>query len=80
MNKKRSSKEMASEAARIMQSKTSSAIQKELAGSVMSQRNPNHVTGKEMETKAAKVLNSDKYAESTKRLAGSVLAQADKQR
>ena len=80
MNKKRSSKEVASEAARILKSKTSSTIQKELAGSVVSQRNPNYMTGKEMETKAAKVLNSDKYAESTKRLAGSVLAQADKKR
>lgn len=80
MNKKVSSKKLASEASDIMKSDFSSRIQKSLAASVLSQRNPGKVSGKEMEAKASKVLQSDKYSEKTKSLAASVLSQSDKNR
>ncbi|MBQ7884012.1 MAG: hypothetical protein IJ320_06640 [Phascolarctobacterium sp.] len=80
MSNKKSGKEMASFAAKILRAKDSSNIQKELAGSVLSQRNTNKVTGKDMESKASNVLNSDKYSKVTKSLAGSVLSQSKKDR
>lgn len=71
---------MASDAAKILQDENASAIQKRLAGSVLSQVNKTHETGKEMETIASNVLKSEKYSEETKSLAASVLSQSDKQR
>ncbi|HHW2299692.1 TPA: hypothetical protein ACUT9Q_006624, partial [Pseudomonas aeruginosa] len=58
----------------------SSAIQKELAGSAMSQASTGKQTSAEMETKASRVLESDKYNATTKALAGSVLSQSNKER
>lgn len=80
MNKKQSSQQMASTASQILRDKNSSAIQKELAGSVLSQSNSNKQTGAQMETTASKVLTSNKYNDLTKGLAGSVLSQANKER
>lgn len=80
MNKKVSSTQMASEAAKILRDEDSSAIAKKLAGSVLSQAVKSHETGKEMEKIASDVLKSDKYSDETKSLAGSVLSQSDKQR
>lgn len=78
MNKKATSKKIASTASSVMRSQNSSRIQKSLAGSALSQRNSKNVTGKAMEVKASMVLNSNKYSATTKRLAASVLSQSDK--
>ena len=63
-----------------MKNENSSAIQKGLAGSVLSQANPDKQTGSKMETTASNVLTSSKYNELTKGLAGSVLSQSNKER
>ena len=60
-NKKTSSQKTSSKAAKILQDKNSSGIQKKLAGSVLSQADPDKQTGVEMETIASKVLQSTKY-------------------
>jgi hypothetical protein len=78
-NKKTSSQKALSEAAKILQDKNSSGIQKKLAGSVLSQADPNKQTGAEMETIASQVLQSTKYSDDTKSLAGSVLSQSNKE-
>lgn len=80
MNNKSSSEEMAALASQILKSDTSSKIQKQLAGSVLSQKNPNKVTSEEMETIASRVLSSDKYSGITHSLAASILSQSDKER
>lgn len=80
MNRKMTSKKLASTASSVMRSQNSSRIQKSLAGSALSQRNSKNVTGKAMEVKASMVLNSNKYSATTKRLAASVLSQSDKSR
>lgn len=78
-NSKKSSQESLSQAAKILQDKNSSGIQKKLAGSVLSQANPDKQTGLEMETIASQVLQSTKYSDDTKSLAGSVLSQSNKE-
>ena len=45
MNKKQSSQQMASSASQVLRDKNSSAIQKELAGSILSQSNSNKQNG-----------------------------------
>lgn len=80
MNKKTSSKSLASMASDVLRSDSSSAIQKSLAASVLSQRNPNNMTGKDMESIASAVLKSDKYSDTTKSFAASLVAQSDKKR
>ena len=80
MNKKQSSQQMASTASQVLRDKNSSAIQKGLAGSVLSQANSDKQTGSKMETTASNVLTSNKYSELTKGLAGSVLSQSNKER
>ena len=76
MNKKVSSKKLASFASGILRSN----IQKSLTASVLSQHNKNKMTGGNMEAKASLVLNSDKYSDTTKSLAASLLSQSDKYR
>lgn len=80
MNKKQSSTQLASDAAKILNDKSASNIQRSLAGGVLSQRDPSKQTGAAMEDKASKVLQSDKYSETTKSLAGSLLSQSNKNR
>lgn len=80
MNKKTSSENLASQAAKILQNNNASDIQKSLAASVLSQVADNKQTGKEMETKASNVLKSNKYSNLTKSFAGSVLSQSNKER
>ncbi|MBP0012682.1 MAG: hypothetical protein J7545_10245 [Roseofilum sp. SBFL] len=80
MNKKKSSPQIASQAAKILSSEKSSEIQKKLAASALSQRDRRKQTGSQMENIAAKALQSKKYNETTKSLAGSVLSQANKGR
>ena len=62
MNSKRSSSTLASQDAKALSSKETSATQKSLAASVLSQRNPHNQTGAAMEDKASQVLQSSKYS------------------
>lgn len=80
MNHKVTSKSMGRTAANILNNDSSSNIQRQLAGSVLSQRNPHNQTGANMEDIAAKVLNSDKYSSETKSLAACLVSQSDKNR
>ena len=75
-NTKKTSKKIASDAARILTDPNASQIQKELAGSAMSQANTGNQTGAEMETKASNVLKSNKYSDKTKEIAATVLSQS----
>jgi hypothetical protein len=78
-NKKVSSNEMAKIAAQTLNDDNASKIAKKLAGSVLSQANPDHQTSKEMEKTASDVMKSEKYSDGTKSLAASVLSQANKE-
>lgn len=80
MNKKRTSSDLATQAARILNAKSASGIQKSLAGGVLSQRNPKKQTGASMEDKASMVLRSNKYSDITKSLAASLVSQSNKER
>ncbi len=79
-NTKKTSKQIASLAAKILNDKNASKIAKELAGSALSQKQKNNQTGTKMEDKASQVLGSNKYSEETKKLAASVLSQSNKNR
>ncbi|NEQ52770.1 MAG: hypothetical protein F6K11_21970 [Leptolyngbya sp. SIO3F4] len=79
-NRKVSSAKIATQAAKILNNRNASSIQKRLAGSALSQANTGNQTGSQLETEASKVLRSSKYNKTTKSLAASVLAQADKAR
>jgi hypothetical protein len=79
-NLKKTSTDIASKAASILNNRDSSAIAKSLAASALSQSGTNHQTGAEMEEKAGRVLSSTKYSDETKALAASVLSQSNKSR
>lgn len=79
-NTKKTSKDVASKAARTLTDPKASEIAKKLAGSALAQKGTCKQTGAEMEDLASMVLKSDKYSEETKELAGSVLAQSNKER
>lgn len=64
----------------ILKSNSSSAIQKQLVGSVLYQSNSNKQTIKTMETIVSNVLKSNNYNADTKALTGSVLSQSNKKR
>ena len=80
MNSKKTSSSVASQASRTLRSGSTSKIQRQLAGSALSQANGSHQTGKRMENVASAALKSPKYNSTTKTLAGSVLSQSDKKR
>lgn len=80
MNNKQSSKQLASNAARVLKDTNASKIQRSLAGGVLSQRDPGKQTGADMESKASKVLRSDKYSDTTKSFAASLVSQSNKER
>lgn len=80
MNSKKTSSSVASQASRALRSSSTSKIQRQLAGSALSQAKSGHQTGKKMEGVASAALNSPKYSSTTKTLAGSVLSQSDKKR
>lgn len=80
MNNKRSSSKLASDAAKILNDKNASKIQRSLAGGVLSQRDPSKQTGAAMEDKASRVLQSEKYSDTTKSLDASLLSQSNKKR
>lgn len=79
-NSKQTSKSVSSLASKILKNPSSSAIQKELAGSALSQSKSSKQTGSDLESKASHVLQSDKYSQTTKTLAASVLSQSNKER
>ncbi|MGK0467244.1 MAG: hypothetical protein ACJAX4_002538 [Clostridium sp.] len=80
MNKKETGKIISSRSSKTLNSPSSSAIQKKLAGSALSQSSTKKQTSKSMETTASKVLKSPKYNSDTKTLAASVLSQSNKKR
>ncbi|WP_299018274.1 hypothetical protein [uncultured Photobacterium sp.] len=80
MNKKKTSKDVASKAAKALSDPNASKIKKSLAASAMAQANPKKQTGKSMEMKASSVLRSEKYSDETKEFAASVLAQSNRAR
>lgn len=80
MRNKKSSYEIAYQAAKILSDPKSSKIQKSLAGSALSQSRSDNITGSRLEIVASNVLKSERYAEKTKMLAGSVLSQSRKSR
>ncbi|MGI4735884.1 MAG: hypothetical protein ACRYG7_11980 [Janthinobacterium lividum] len=80
MNKKTTSPTVASLAAKVLTTASSSAMAKQLAGSALAQAAKGAQTGAHLESLAAKVLDSSKYSAQTKTLAGSVLAQSVKGR
>ncbi|MFA0543072.1 hypothetical protein [Vibrio sp. 10N.222.52.B7] len=80
MNKKTTSKKVASKAAQTLSDPSASKIKKSLAASAMSQADKSKQTGKDMESKASAVLQSDKYSDETKEFAASVLSQSNKNR
>lgn len=79
-NKKQTSKAVGTLASGILKNPSSSMIQKQLAGSALSQIHSSKQTSSAMETKASHVLHSNKYNANTKSLAASVLSQANKAR
>lgn len=80
MNRKQTGSDISSLASQILTSSSSSAIQRQLAGSALAQTNTNKQTGKSMETTASNVLRSSKYNDTTKSLAASILSQSNKKR
>jgi hypothetical protein len=79
-NNKQTSQEIGSLAASVLSDPNSSKIQKQLAGSALSQAQSSKQTGSQVEEIASKALSSHKYSSTTKSLAGSVLAQSNKKR
>lgn len=79
-NTKQTSHDVAALAARTLNNKSASQVQRTLAAAALAQSRTGKQTGARTEDLAAKVLAGEKYAEDTKTLAGSVLAQANKTR
>lgn len=77
-NGKTTSESLVALATQVMQDPRASKIQKSLAASALSQRDPSHETSAETERKAAMVLSGKRYAEVTRTLAASVMDQACK--
>lgn len=80
INKKQSSSNLASQAAKTLQNENASEIKKKLAASVVAQASTGKQTGAEMETIASNVMKSSKYSEETKSYAASLVAQSNKSR
>ena len=79
-NKKQTSNNVASTAAKVLRDKNTSQTAKKLAASALSQTGNKKQTGADMEDLASTVLRSSKYGDETKELAGSVLSQSNKKR
>lgn len=80
MNTKQTGSNITNLAVKTLTNSNSSAIQKKLAGSALSQTHTSKQTGKAMETIASNALNSPKYNNTTKVLAASVLSQSSLKR
>lgn len=79
-NNKKTSANVASQAAKTLGDKNASKTAKSLAASALSQSGNKKQTGTQMEDLASTVLSSAKYNDTTKSLAGSVLSQSNKKR
>lgn len=77
-NKKTTSSTVASKAAKVLSDPSSSAKEKQLAGSALSQVNKGNETSTKLEKVASKVLDDPKSSKTAKELAGSVLSQSNK--
>jgi hypothetical protein len=76
-NPKKTSKSIATLAAKTLQNSNSSKIQKHLSGSVLSQSGTNKQPSKKVESELSAILNSSKFNKTTKSLAASLLSQSD---
>ena len=79
-NKKQTSEQVASLAAKTLSDPSSSGIQRSLAASALRQTGTHSQTGKEMESKASRALNNPHSAKTTKILAASLVSQSNKKR
>jgi hypothetical protein len=79
-NRKQTSSRLASEASKVLRNPKSTAKQKSLAGSVLSQSNTSKQTGKRMETVASKTVFGKGTDPVSRRLAGSAMSQSNKKR
>jgi hypothetical protein len=80
MNKKKTSKKLASQAGATLNDPNASKIKKSMAAGALAQADPSKQTSKEMEKKASDVLKSDKFSEETKSFAASIMSQSNKER
>lgn len=80
MNNKKTGSNMTSLASEVLRDPNASGIQKQLAGSALSQAQSGKQTGAKLEDVASKALSSNKYNDTTKSLAASVLSQSNKKR
>ncbi|ABZ74901.1 conserved hypothetical protein [Shewanella halifaxensis HAW-EB4] len=79
-NSKRTTKQLASTAAKFLSDANSSKIKKHLSGSVLAQSRTTKQTGKKMESELSAILKSSKYDKDTKMLAASLLSQSNSSR
>lgn len=79
-NSKHTSSRIASVAGKTLQSDSSSAVQKSLAGSALRQAGNSAQTGAKTEDKASRALDNPKSSPLTRSLAGSVVSQSNKRR
>jgi hypothetical protein len=77
-NKKNTSNNVATTAAKILSDSKSSTQAKQLAGSALSQVNKGNETSPKMEKIASRVLDNPNSSTIAKKLAGSVLSQSNK--
>lgn len=80
MNTKQSSPPLAGLASAVLRDGKASKVEKELAGSVLSQASSPKETGAALEKTASAVLRSSAHSDIARRLAASVLAQSDRER
>ncbi len=79
-NTKQSSRLSSYLASKTLSNPEASAIEKSLAGSVLSQTGTDNQTGEELQAIASKALRDEKSNKVTKSLAGSVVSQSTKDR
>jgi hypothetical protein len=80
VNSKQTSPRVASVAAKTLQSNTSSAVQRSLAGSALRQAGASAQTGGRTEERASRALDNPRSSAVTRTLAGSVVSQANRKR
>lgn len=79
-NHKQSSPQVASLAAQTLRDPKASALQHQLAGSVMAQARTGKQTGADMERVASTALRNPRSSEVTQTLAASLVSQSNRQR
>ena len=79
-NNKKSSVDLARQAAQTLRDDSASKMAKRLAGSVFAQRDGTKRTGADLEDDASMVMRSKKFSPETKAFAASVVSQSEKSR